>query len=168
VGSVVPGPIGAIAKFAGDALAGNGKPRNPSIMTAAPPAAINIARAGLAAPVSQMHPLTHIPQLPYPLGPGRGNTTQSQPADWDPGSKRLQSGEIGCPRGYHRNKTGYHTKKYGYIEAGSICVKNRRRNPLNPRALSRSMARLSSAKKAARFLGQVSIREGGCGCKGRR
>jgi|GEM_PF-5937105 len=79
------------------------------------------------------------------------------------------AGGVACTtRGYHLNRTGYFTKRYGFIEKGTICVKNRRRNPLNPRALSRAMARLSSAKKAASCLGRYSIRDAKpCGCKGR-
>lgn len=68
----------------------------------------------------------------------------------------------GCQKGYHLNKTGYYTKAQGWVPEGSRCVKNRRRNPLNPRALSRSIARISSAKNAAKFLGRVTVREKGC------
>jgi len=62
-------------------------------------------------------------------------------------------------RGYHLNKTGYYTKGGTYVAPGSKWVKNRRRNPLNPRALSRSISRISSAKNAARFLSRVTVRD---------
>lgn len=58
-----------------------------------------------------------------------------------------------CASGYHYNKTRYYSTRYGVVEKGSVCVKNRRRNPLNPRALSRAMSRIKSAQKAVRCLG---------------
>jgi hypothetical protein len=68
-------------------------------------------------------------------------------------------------RGYHHNKSTYYTKKYGVIQKGTVCVKNRRRNPLNPRALSRALARLESAKKATSCLARYSVRpKKSCGC----
>jgi hypothetical protein len=102
---------------------------------------------------------------PMIADPGRGNVTQggTSGTDWNDSANSLQRA---CQKGYHANKTGYWTKKYGYIPKGSNCVKNRRRNPLNPRAASRAMARLSSAKSASKFLGRISIRPShGCGCK---
>jgi hypothetical protein len=80
----------------------------------------------------------------------------------------------GCPSGYHVNKTGYYTRQ-GYVAPGSQCVRNRKRNPLNPRAASRAMARLEGAKKATRsiqkFFGGTKLRahsHGGCGCRKKR
>jgi hypothetical protein len=99
---------------------------------------------------------------------------------------------LSCPpkpncSGYHLNKTGYYRKggpcspypEGGYVEKGTTWVKNRRRNPLNPRAASRAIARLTSARKATRsilkFFGGSSrsartrSSSGGkaCGCKRR-
>lgn len=54
--------------------------------------------------------------------------------------------------GYHLNKHGYYTKGGHYVAPRSKQVKNRRRNPLNPRALHRSLARLHSAKHAIKAL----------------
>jgi hypothetical protein len=87
----------------------------------------------------------------------------------------------GCPAGYHPNKTGYYTKQ-GYVAAGTQCVRNRKRNPLNPRAASRALSRLTGTKKAMKSIdrmmnkiggGSRSVRvssfgkrkRGGCGCK---
>lgn len=70
-----------------------------------------------------------------------------------------------APRGKHLNKTGYFLKGGQYVAPGSRWVSNRRRNPLNPRALSRSMARLTSAKKAASGMARISIRDRKCGCR---
>lgn len=62
-------------------------------------------------------------------------------------------------RGHHYNKRGYWTKQ-GYVAPGSKLVKNRRRNPLNPRALSHSLVRLTGFQRAAtkieKHLGQVA------------
>jgi len=80
-----------------------------------------------------------------------------------------------CPKGYHLNKHALAaTKKHGAVAAHSMCVRNRTINPLNHRALSRSMKRLKRASKLVRRLhvgtpsGQRRITSGGhkpgCGC----
>jgi hypothetical protein len=58
----------------------------------------------------------------------------------------------GRVRATHSNKSGYHLKDGTYVAPGSRCVANRRRNPLNPRALSRAMSRVAGAQKAVRSL----------------
>lgn len=70
------------------------------------------------------------------------------------------------PSGYHANKSSYFLKDGTFIPKGSIWVKNRRRNPLNPRALSSSMARITSFKGAASKAGLITIRKAGCKKKG--
>lgn len=60
---------------------------------------------------------------------------------------RMPNGMLGCPSGYHPEKGG---KPY--------CVRNRRMNPLNPRALSRATRRVGGfarAVKRARTLKKV-------------
>jgi hypothetical protein len=71
-----------------------------------------------------------------------------------------------APPGYHWNKTGYFVKgpPPAYIEAGTKLVRNRRRNPLNPRAFDRALGRVSSAKRFGERLGRVTIRKK-CACK---
>jgi len=61
--------------------------------------------------------------------------------------------------GYHWNKSGYFLMDGTYIPPGSKLVKNRKRNPGNMRALSRSLGRIKSAKKMAAVLGTVTIRK---------
>lgn len=82
---------------------------------------------------------------------GRGSTTITQRPGVPSFGPQMTTGtvtqEIGCPSGYHPNKSGYFTKSEGYIPKGTKCVKNRRRNPANPRALDRAMGRLNSAKR---------------------
>ena len=69
------------------------------------------------------------------------------------------TGLQGCPSGYGPNKSGYWLKSGQYVEPGTACVRKRRMNPLNPRALSRSMRRIESAKRAASVLGRITIRK---------
>ena len=69
---------------------------------------------------------------------------------------------IACPKGYRPNKTSYFLKDGTRIEKGTKCVKNRRRNSLNPKAASRAMARLEGAKRAAKDLNRVTIRPRKC------
>lgn len=97
-----------------------------------------------------------------------------------PGNNQLPAvtGSSGCaPRGYHLNKTGYYTHQ-GYVAPGTKLVRNRRRNPLNPRALSRSLSRLDGFDRATKAVEKQLARVGrrhaprrsspkSCGCKKR-
>jgi len=49
-----------------------------------------------------------------------------------------------------------------FIQQGAVPRKRRRMNPLNPRAASRAMQRLVSAKRAASVLNRVTIRKKKC------
>lgn len=169
-GFLTGGPGGAITAGIADVA---GRLTAPRVSTTNPGGIVGTAVTRL---VSQPSPAVGpgmppmLPQLPtqvdstrtsgislFPGGPMVGTqTTYSSPAAGHPGQ--------GCGKGYHLNKTGYYTRQ-GYVAPGTRCVKNRRRNPLNPRALSRSISRISSAKNAAKFLSRVSVRERGCGCK---
>ena len=68
------------------------------------------------------------------------------------------TGMEGCPQGHRPNKSGYFLRDGTFVAPNTVCVKIRRRNPLNPRALSRSMARIESAKRAADVLKRITIR----------
>jgi hypothetical protein len=127
-------------------------------------------------------PVPGLPSMPPMFSdPNRGNTTQggtSGGTDWDMGSP---ANGRRCNVGHHWNKSGYYTKRYGYIPKGTVCVKNRKRNPLNPRAASRALSRLTSTRKAmkgierlmnriggskpARFVASSGRRKKGCGCR---
>jgi len=75
------------------------------------------------------------------------------------GMAAAQAGKA-CPiSGYHWNKSGYFLKSGQYVEAGTKMVRNRRRNPANPRATSNAIARISGAKRYATSLGRISIRK---------
>ena len=64
-------------------------------------------------------------------GPGRGTAVVSQACA--PGA--------GCPRGMHLNKSAYFLRDGTFVAEGTRCVPNRRRNPLNPRALRKANSR---------------------------
>lgn len=86
------------------------------------------------------------------------------------------SSATSCPKGYHLNKHALAAShKHGAVPAHSMCVRNRSINPLNHRALTRSLKRLKRAGKLVRKLhgvgGQRRIGSGstgghkpGCGC----
>jgi len=58
---------------------------------------------------------------------------------------------MGCP-GFHKNKSGHWTAS-GFVAKGTKWVKNRRMNPLNPRAARRSIRRLQGTAAFARAMG---------------
>jgi len=55
----------------------------------------------------------------------------------------------GCPSGFHPNKSSYMTAS-GFVERGSRCVRNRRRNLSNGRANTRALRRLAAWDKQER------------------
>jgi len=62
-------------------------------------------------------------------------------------------------KGYHLNRSGYWTKQ-GYVAPMTKCVKNRRRNALNSRALNRAISRTAAAKRYAKLLDRIEIKGG--------
>jgi hypothetical protein len=81
---------------------------------------------------------TNVPALPTP---GVKGTVQR----FLPGG---QSGYVSAaePKGHHLNKTAYFLKDGTFVPEGSRYVKNRRRNPLNPRALRHAVSRIDAGK----------------------
>ena len=76
----------------------------------------------------------------------------------------LPGGETGmmpgaAPGGFHWNKTAYYTQSEGWIEKGTKLVKNRRRNPGNIKAASRSLSRVIATKKALSTFSKVTVRD---------
>ena len=116
------------------------------------------ARAGLAAGLIPFEGRTFPGQGPrgMPVPGIRGAVQRFLPG----GATGFETNGAGPPGpGYHVNKSDYFLKDGTFIPKGSTWVKNRRRNPLNPRALSRAMSRLTSAKNAAKALGRITIRK---------
>lgn len=64
----------------------------------------------------------------------------------------VTSARIGCPPGMRPNKSDYFRRSPAggvvFIEKGTVCVRSRRRNPLNPRALDRAVGRVASFANA--------------------
>jgi len=61
--------------------------------------------------------------------------------------------------GYHWNKSGYFLMSGEYVAPGTKAVRNRRRNPANPRATSNAITRIRGAKRYAKALSAISIRK---------
>ena len=154
VGELLPGPAGTVVKGITNALPGKNllAPRAP-------------AGPGLAMPTGTM------PTLGFPTtgAPGTGFGAVPPPSGSGGGGGGTMTNGKGCTIGFRPNKTSYYVRNPlglggNQIEIGERCVKRRRMNPLNPRAISRAIRRLESAKRATSRLSKVSIR-GGCGCK---
>jgi hypothetical protein len=94
-------------------------------------------------------------------GPGGlriGTSTPGTGTAMVPAGTAAAQAAAACRTGFHYNKSDYATKgpvgtfNLQWHEPRTVCVKNRRRNPLNPRALSRAMSRVKSAQRAVRCL----------------
>lgn len=126
----------------------------------------------MSSPGSMMMPTLSTVGMPMP-GPG-------QPGRMVQTSRNIGLTSIGgdrAPSGYHLNKTDYFLKSGQFVEAGTRWVRNRRTNPLNPRALSHSMRRMSGFARASKGMrqdaGRVATAIAGpkrsaCGCKGKK
>ncbi len=108
-----------------------------------------------------------INMAPRGIGPGRPGVLRPTPGIAGTMQRLLPGGAtgfevMGCPSGFHPNKSAYFLRDGTFVPAGSKCVKNRRRNPLNPKAASRAISRIKSAKNAASMLSNVTIRKKSC------
>lgn len=52
-----------------------------------------------------------------------------------------------CPPKFRLNKTSYTLKDGTFVPAGTRCVRKRRMNPTNPKAMSRSIQRIDAGKR---------------------
>lgn len=154
--SFIPGPIGGIARTAVNALTGTQQQQPPTGVLGTQ-----------FAPVPQQLPSIN-PPFAGPAGVG-----VSTPFGRASFGEQQQASPNGGPPGpgYHLNKSGYFLKSGQYVPKGTRWVKNRRKNPLNPRAASRAISRIQSAKKATAMLDRVSVKCRRCGyascrCKG--
>jgi hypothetical protein len=157
------GPVGAI----GGAITSIIKPSTSKPTTVALP---------FASPQVQ-----RLPTLTSSALPGIGTAVSSYgPATSSQGGAPGQF----CLKGYHKNKSAYFHKRLNmWVDEGSACVKNRRMNPLNPRAASRAMRRLDGFSKATRSVEKMMVKiarknaprgsrgggfkKAGCGCRKR-
>jgi len=107
--------------------------------------------------------------LPFHGEPGAGVTFFGPSGGGGGGTAVAMNGNgvtLACQKGFHPNKTGYFVKGDcrtgtggGFIEKGTKCVRDRRRNSLNPRALDRAMGRITSAKLKEAKLKRITIRK---------
>jgi hypothetical protein len=112
----------------------------------------------------------------FPFGGGGTSGTMNQQADAWLRSQRIAPGQgQSCPKGYHLNKHRLApSKKHGWVEKGTLCVRNRHMHPLNSKAITRSLRRVKRANKIVRklhaFAGPRRLTSGrsghkpGCGC----
>jgi hypothetical protein len=151
-GFLTGGPAGAILGAA-RAIIPQAKPISVAKATTMTPLQSGVLTSRFPAPLPAQAPFSGVKIGPggVAIGTQYGGSTAVVPARTTGALVGAGAGTP-CTSGYHYNKTAYYTKRYGVVEKGSVCVKNRRRNPLNPRALSRAMSRVKSAQKAVRCL----------------
>jgi len=105
----------------------------------------NVMESTECPPGTMRGPLGTCINLPMMGAPGMGMTRPGGPGGATMG-------------GYHLNKTGYFLRDGSYVAPFSKWVKNRRRNPGNMKALSRSLGRIKSAKRMTQALSAITIR----------
>lgn len=134
-GLLTGGPLGAI----GGAVRGSGILGDPK-----PPALPAIGN------VPFINPRQGLQQAPTGVSVGGlfpGGAKPYAALDYTNGNGHRPGSKEGLPSGYHWNKSDYFLKDGTFVAAGTQPVKDRRRNPMNPRALSNSMKRLEGAKR---------------------
>lgn len=128
-GFLTGGPGGALLGGVGALVGGGGRPAPPSPSGGGP-----FGPYGVTGGIT----------IGGPNGIGIGG--RIAPTGYAPAGGAPAGG--GAPKGYHLNKHPLPAcKSHGAVPARSIYVRNRRMNPLNPRALRRALSREKSARK---------------------
>lgn len=170
---VLPGPLGGVASVANKALGGG------STANVRPDILAWEQRTGKTHPsrmgVAKVHGGRAMPgtgvNLPFSGAQGAGIGTAFGRLSFFEGSGvaqtqhdryRMNAAQLACPSGYKPNKSGYWLKSGQYVEPGTKCVRYRRRNPMNPKALDRAIGRIDSAKKLKDKLSRVTVRPKKC------
>lgn len=122
-GFVTGGPLGAVGGAIAGYKSGGTKPALPTTGFSGPSSYPVVPTPGVGGAVSRLLP------------GGKTGYQVSVPATGAP------------PRGMRLNKSGYFLRDGTYVAPGTRYVKIRRRNSMNPRALSRAMARVNGAKR---------------------
>jgi hypothetical protein len=167
IGLLTGGPAGAATAMLGEiaSKAGGAAPAakysSPQVNMGSVGTAVSRLIGGPGSGPQSFPTLPGVGQIPVQIDSTRTSGVSLFPGGPMVGTQTTYTSPAGgaghaCPVGYHWNRTGYYTRQ-GFVAKGTKCVKNRRRNPLNPRALSRSMSRIHSAKKAAHFLDRIQI-----------
>lgn len=166
-GFITGGPIGAITGIASSLLPTPQAAPPPQVPTFVPQASPAVQPMMMAPPqagsnfggsitIPGVGTISGGTGIGINFGPGSG--AAAAPAAGQPGAC------VPGMKGVRLNKSGYFLKSGQYVAPGTRCVRVRRRNPLNPRALSKAMSRVVSFKTAAKAASRISIRSG-CGCK---
>ncbi len=166
IGRVATGVVGGlgipvvsgVARTAGGLLFGPapGTTTYPSLPPAPMPPGVMRMPGGIQTRWATGLALSQGQQIPYPT-PGIAGTMQRMIPGGATGFQAPPP-QIGTVGGYHLNKTGYFLRDGTFIPPLSKWVKNRRRNPGNMKALSRSLGRIKSAKRMTRALSAITIR----------
>jgi len=90
----------------------------------------------------------------FGITPQNGNGMMNGPTDLE-----MRAGKASGWPGYHWNKSDYFLRSGEFVPAGTRAVRNRRRNPANPRATSNAITRIKGAKRYAKSLSSISIRK---------
>jgi hypothetical protein len=112
-----------------------------------------------------------------PFG-GSGGTMNQQGDAWLRSQGIAPGQGKACPKGFHLNKHRLApSKRHGWVEKGTLCVRNRHMHPLNSRAITRSLRRVKRANKLVgklqkfsgirhvhRQLTRTAGHRAGCGC----
>jgi len=148
-----PGPIGGIARGISSVL---GKKRGrPSRLPQLP----SSFRVALPPTTPRLGARAAMPSIVTPV-PGAGGFMQRMLPGGKTGLQVVAPATGGPPGpGYHLNKSSYFLLDGTFVPEQSRWVRNRRRNPFNPRALDRAMGRITSAKRGAAKLGRITIRK---------
>lgn len=98
-----------------------------------------------------------MPTMPQLTGGGSYAPEQSYPVSTAGGSSGTAVARC-APSGYHLNKSGYWKNTSDLMpgaswqEPGTVLVRNRKRNPYNPKAASRAMSRLAALSQGMKTL----------------
>lgn len=166
--SFVPGPAGAVARYATSKIFPGGAGPAPQVR------ALPAVKSLPSIFTNTQFGGRPTPPINVAMAEGRGmqlydGQGQSLPVPYDPTGVNVDvTPAIGCPKGYKPNKAGYYRriKSPGnpegavfYIQPGSRCVKIRRRNAANPRAADRAVSRIQSAKRFATKMNRITVRK---------
>ncbi len=147
-GLISGGPFGVIKGAASGFQAGFGRPQIPT--------SIQSPTGPVLPPIPAPLSIASLPQLPTTGIGGRGVQVQPTPGIRAAVQRFFPGGATGLqvpvttngfqPKGFHLNKSDYFLKDGTFIAKGTQFVKNRRRNPLNPRALRNAIGRIDAGK----------------------
>jgi len=150
VGFATGGPVGALrGAFATTGAAGVSLPPPPPLVL--PPIGEVVRPGGGSIPIINVPGVRGVLERAFPGGAtglqvARGAVQQLA------GAGVSMAGA--CPSGFHPNKSSYMTMA-GWVEKGSRCVRNRRRNLSNGRANTRALRRMAAWDKQERKLGKT-------------